>query len=88
LAIRENRGKSGIYRWLNKISKKSYIGSSANLGKRFSNYFSLNYISDPKRNMNIDKALLKYDYSKFTLQILEYLLFENISFIFVFGGNI
>jgi group I intron endonuclease len=71
-AIRENRGKSGIYRWLNKISNKSYIGSSANLGKRFSNYFSLNYISDPKRNMNIHKALLKYDYSNFTLQILEY----------------
>ena len=36
-------------------------------------YFNFNYISDPKRfNMMIHKALLKYGYSGFQLEILEY----------------
>ena len=39
----------------------------------FKNYFNFNYISDPKRfNMMIHKALLKYGYSGFQLEILEY----------------
>jgi group I intron endonuclease len=48
------------------------VGSSVNLGNRFQNYFSYNYISDPITNMSINKALLKYGHSNFELQILEY----------------
>lgn len=48
------------------------MGSSVNLGKRFSNYFSNKYITDPKNNMLINKALVKYGYSNFSLEILEY----------------
>ena len=29
--IKENRGKSGIYRWTNNLNNKTYIGSSAKL---------------------------------------------------------
>ena len=29
---KDNKGKSGIYRWNNKITHKSYVGSSINLG--------------------------------------------------------
>jgi len=32
--LNENRNKSGIYRWVNNISGKSYIGSSRSLSKR------------------------------------------------------
>ena len=71
-AIEENRGKSGVYRWINKENGKSYVGSSVKLNKRFNQYYSYNHISDPARNMLIDKALLKYGYSNFQLEILEH----------------
>ena len=69
-AIKENKGKSGVYRWTNKVNGKSYVGSSINLVKRFTNYYSFNYIS--KSKMSISKALIKYGYSNFTLEILEF----------------
>ncbi|OTA72098.1 hypothetical protein M434DRAFT_88603, partial [Hypoxylon sp. CO27-5] len=53
-------------------SGKSYIGSSKNLSLRFKQYFNYNHISHPKRNLRIYKALLKYGYSGFKLEILEY----------------
>lgn len=44
-AVKENKGKSGIYRWVHIESGKSYIGSSVNLSIRFSQYFNYNHIS-------------------------------------------
>lgn len=74
LAITDNKGKSGIYRWTHLDSKKSYIGSSVNLGLRLRNYFcNLSFISHPTRNMMvINKALLKHGYYKFKFEIIEY----------------
>ncbi|KAG0122326.1 hypothetical protein HOY82DRAFT_527450 [Tuber indicum] len=69
--LKENRGKSGIYMFTNKINKKRYIGSSQNLTKRFYEYFNTNYLL--KCNyMAICCALLKHDYFNFSLTILEY----------------
>jgi len=48
------------------------LRTSINLSKRLTNYFNYSYITDPRRNMLIHKALLKYGYSKFLLEILEY----------------
>lgn len=70
--INENKGKIGVYRWVNLVSDNTYIGSSTNLGKRLRSYYSYSYITDVKRNMLIEKALLKYGYSNFKLEILEY----------------
>lgn len=70
--INDNKGKAGVYNWLNLISGKSYVGSSINLGKRFQNYFNYNYISGSRQNMIIHKALLSYGYSNFKVEILEY----------------
>jgi len=70
--IQDNKGKAGIYRWVNLISGKTYIGSSVNLGRRLSFYFNYNYIQSSKSNMLIHRALLKYGYSQFKLEILEY----------------
>jgi len=72
LIINENKGQSGIYRWVHKESGKSYIGSSNKLNIRFKQYFNYNHITYPKRNMTIYKALLKYGYAEFRLEILEY----------------
>lgn len=43
-AIGDNRGKSGIYRMTNLTSNKIYIGSSIDLGRRFTCYYSLKHI--------------------------------------------
>lgn len=72
LIIKENKAKSGIYRWINKVTGKSYVGSSVSLIRRFNQYYNYNHIADPKRNMAICRALLKYGYSNFQLEILEY----------------
>ena len=70
--IKDNKKKSGVYRWTNLINKKTYIGSSIDLSMRFKHYYSYSYISSVKRNVPIHAALLKYGYSKFKLDILEY----------------
>lgn len=70
--VNENKGRTGIYRWVHIESGKSYVGSSVRLNIRFKQYFNYNHISYPKRNMMIYKALLKYGYAEFRLEILEY----------------
>lgn len=71
-AIKSNRKLSGVYRWTHKNSGKTYIGSSVDLGQRFSSYFSENWISSQAKSSIICKALIKYGYSVFLLEILEY----------------
>lgn len=68
--IQDNKGKSGIYRWINKKDNISYIGSALNLSRRLANYYSYVMLSKEKRI--ISRALLKYGYSNFQLEILEY----------------
>lgn len=59
--------------WTNLITDNIIIGSSINLGQRFKDYFNLSHISNPKRsNSIIHKALIKYGYSNFQLEILEF----------------
>lgn len=71
--IKDNRHKSGVYLWTNLISGKTYVGSSVNLGIRFKDYFNYSHISNPKRsNSLIHRALIKYGYSNFQLEIIEY----------------
>jgi len=69
---KENRGKSGIYRWKNLITGESYIGSSVQLSKRFSQYFSFEFINRCRGFSRIHRALLKYGYANFSVEILEY----------------
>lgn len=45
-AIKQNKGKSGIYRWVNKVNNKTYIGSSLYWGRRFMEYYSYSRISN------------------------------------------
>lgn len=66
----ENRNRSGLYRWVNNSNGKIYVGSSSNLSVRLYTYYSLRSLA--KSNRPIDRALLKYGFSSFTLEILEY----------------
>lgn len=68
--LSDNRNKLGIYRWVNKKNGNTYIGSSINLSVRFYTYFSIGSLV--KSNRLIDRALLKYGFSGFSLEILEY----------------
>ncbi len=66
----ENKGKSGIYRWINKINKKTYVGSGKDLAKRLAIYYKTSELLKYKRP--IHQALLKYGYENFHLEIIEY----------------
>lgn len=68
--LRDNKDQSGIYRWVNNLNGKTYVGSGANLAKRLGSYYN-----KPELNRNsrpIKDALLKYGHTNFTLEILEY----------------
>lgn len=68
--FQENKEKSGVYRWTNLNTGFTYVGSSVNLAKRFTSYYNYSFLA--KNNMIISKAILKYGYSNFRLEILEY----------------
>lgn len=77
----DNKNKSGIYRLFNRITKKSYVGSSLNLGNTINYYFNLN----PGRrvimgkNIILIKALQKYGLTNFNLEIFAYCSPEELS---------
>lgn len=71
-----NRNKSGVYRWVNKKNGKTYVGSSINLSVRLYTYYSLGSLA--KSNRPVDRALLKYGFSNFSLEILEYCETDNL----------
>lgn len=69
-ALKDNKGKSGIYRWINKINGNTYVGSAVNLKKRLGNYYNMKELTRNPRP--ITDALLKYGHKNFILEILEY----------------
>lgn len=77
--IKENNRKSGVYLITNIITLDTYVGSSVNLGRRFKSYFTFSHISKPVRsNTIIHRALLKYGYAHFKVEILEYCKLESV----------
>ena len=57
----------------NIITMKSYIGSSVHLSRRFKDYFRSYLLREGhKNNSIIYRALLKYGYSNFRLDIIEF----------------
>jgi group I intron endonuclease len=80
LILKQEKDKSGIYCFVNKINKHVYIGSSIHLANRMKNYLNTSFLkSKQNSNMPIIKALLKYDKHNFSLLILEYVDIKNIS---------
>jgi len=71
IIIQNNKYKSGIYKWTNKLTNDIYIGQSIDLAKRFIKYFSISYLKN-RKSLVISRALIKYGYSNFSLEILEY----------------
>lgn len=71
IILKDNKNKSGIYRFTHIDSNKVYVGSSVNLYRRFAQYYSIILITKTAKSSLICRALLKYDYSKFKLNIIE-----------------
>ena len=61
--ISDNRGKSGIYRWINNINGKCYVGSSIDLVSRLYCYYSLKFLyNDINKIKNLSFNLLAEEY--------------------------
>jgi NADH-ubiquinone oxidoreductase chain 4 len=63
----DNKDKSGIYRWVNNVNGKSYIGSAVNLSKRLNEHYRGN-----RSNNILQQAINKYGLSNFSIEILKY----------------
>lgn len=74
--LSENKNKGVIYRWVNNINNKTYIGSTVNLTVRLYKYFSIKHLTQNKTP--IHNALIKYGFNNFTLEIWEYCEGENL----------
>ena len=66
--------KSGIYRINDWNTNQSYVGSTNNISERFRKYYSRKWMLNKLNGSRsiIYSALLKRDYSEFSLDILEY----------------
>lgn len=60
--VYDNKGKSGVYQITNLTNNKTYIGSSVNISRRFTCYYSFRHIDRWKTSI-ICKALIKFGYS-------------------------
>lgn len=65
------RNKSGIYLFINNITKDLYVGSSVNLSKRMTSHF-YHANSDKVTKIVITRAMKKYKLESFSLGILEF----------------
>lgn len=72
--FKENRGKCGIYLITNTLNGKCYVGSSVDLKRRLSCYYSNKHMSHTlKRSiMLIYLSILKYGIKNHRLEIIEY----------------
>jgi group I intron endonuclease len=74
---KDNKNKTGVYRWVNSINNKSYVGSSVNISQRLLTYFSQKKLKKylVSYRSNIYKSILKHGYLNFKFEILEYITF-------------
>jgi len=68
--LKENKNKVVVYRWVNNVNNKTYVGSSVDFTTRLYKYYSIKHLMENKTH--IHNALVKYGYSNFSLEILEY----------------
>lgn len=71
ISLASLKDKAGIYLLMNKKNQKYYIGMSRDLKTRLNNYLYLDRLEANKAS-RINKALLKYGYSNFSVNVLEF----------------
>jgi group I intron endonuclease len=68
--LAENKHKCGVYRWINIVNRHSYVGASNDLSARFTAYLSLPWLK--KSPLTLSKALVRYGWRNFELEIIAY----------------
>lgn len=71
------RKKSGVYMFINNITKDLYVGSSMNLTSRMTKHF-YHSKSETKGKAIINKAMNKYKLNNFSLGLLEFCIKDPI----------
>jgi hypothetical protein len=51
---KDNKGKYGVYRWINTLTGSSYVGSSTVINRRIKCYLETNYVKTYKHKSMID----------------------------------
>jgi len=62
--LKDLKGKLEIYRWVNKVNRKSYVGSSVYFSKRLNHHFN-----GVQSNIQLQQAFFKYSLFNFFVQI-------------------
>ena len=75
LIFKDNKDKSFVYRWINKLNGKEYLGSTSSAKRRLKTYYDLKTLG--KVNMPIYNAILKHGHENFIFEIIEYCLSED-----------
>lgn len=72
LIYKDIKDKAFVYRWINLINNKEYLGSTSRSSakKRLNTYFDLKTLAEV--NMPIYNAILKYGHENFIFEIIEY----------------
>ena len=76
---KDNKGKSGVYRWINTVTGSYYVGSSTVINRRVKCYLNTNYVKTYKHKSIIYSVILKYDLSVWRLEILEHCAKEDVT---------
>lgn len=74
--FKDNKDKAFVYRWINKLNGKEYLGSTSNGRRRLLTYFDDNSLKLAK--MPIYNAILKYGRDNFIFEIIEYCQPEDV----------
>ena len=75
LIFKDNKDKAFVYRWINKLNGKEYLGSTTSAKRRLNTYYDLKTLGEV--NMPIYNAILKHGHDNFIFEIIEYCLSED-----------
>jgi group I intron endonuclease len=75
LIFKDNKDKAFVYRWINKLNGKEYLGSTSSAKRRLNTYYDLKTLGEV--NMPIYNAILKHGHENFIFEIIEYCLSED-----------
>ena len=75
LIIKDNNDKAFVYKWVNMLNGKEYLGSTSSAKRRLNTYYDLKTLGEV--NMPIYNAILKHGHENFLFEIIEYCLPEE-----------
>jgi group I intron endonuclease len=75
LIFKDNKDKAFVYRWINMLNGKEYLGSTSSAKRRLNTYYNLKSLGEV--NMPIYNAFLKHGHENFIFEIIEYCLPED-----------